>query len=1658
MTRQSTPPSLAPKTAQRTSLGHRLQRALTGGPNRRSPGLHPSPGGAASLPSFLNRRLALPILAILALLAASLLFLLPSSPLQAQDDGTIEYAEKGTGPVATYTASDPEGASVRWTLGGVDAGDFTIEDGVLRFAKTPNYEEAADYNMDNTYVVNVQATDETRRTETETVTVNVTNVDEDGTVELSALRPQSATAFTASITDLDGAVTNAKWQWSKSSSKNGAYSPIDKATSATYTPVDDYIDYYLRATVTYTDPEGEGKTAKMESDFPVQAVRGSNMPPKFAADQDPNRSGTQADATRSVAENTEAGSTVGDPVTADPKDGDVLTYTLWDAGGTTQTGASANFDIDRATGQIMTKVKSALDAEGSGTEHDNEGNAYVLYLVEVRATDPAGIPGTNPAVTANSAVVKVVIIVTDVNDAPVVTAGTTTPPTFAEVLGAITTVLESYTATDADDNPTTLSLGGADGSKFEIDLNNGGLTFKKKPDYEKPTDADMDNVYEVTVQASDGKLTGTLKVKVTVTNEEEPGVVTLDKVTPVEGIPVTATLKDADGGISKLTWAWVVSGATVSTSDVYTPKAGDEGNTLTVTASYFDGQSAPIDITNNANAKTAEVTSVNVERDTRNKAPVFGDEDPDTDGVQNSAATRKVEEGTTGTVGAPVAATDTKAAGTPEALQYSLSGTDAGSFTISSASGSEGQITVGSGTKLDYEGKRTYMVTVTATDPLGASSSIPVTIEVTNVDETPEISGDDTISYPEKGTGPVATYTASDPEGASVRWTLGGVDAGNFTIEDGVLRFAKTPNYEEAADYNMDNTYVVDVQATDETRRTETETVTVNVTNVDEDGTVELSALRPQSATAFTASITDLDGAVTNAKWQWSKSSSKNGAYSPIDKATSATYTPVDDYIDYYLRATVTYTDPEGEGKTAKMESDFPVQAVRGSNMPPKFAADQDPNRSGTQADATRSVAENTEAGSTVGDPVTADPKDGDVLTYTLWDVGGTTQTGASANFDIDGATGQIMTKVKSALDAEGSGTEHDNEGNAYVLYLVEVRATDPAGIPGANPAVTANSAVVKVVIIVTDVNDAPVVTAGTTTPPTFAEVLGAITTVLESYTATDADDNPTTLSLGGADGSKFEIDLNNGGLTFKKKPDYEKPTDADMDNVYEVTVQASDGKLTGTLKVKVTVTNEEEPGVVTLDKVTPVEGIPVTATLKDADGGISKLTWAWVVSGATVSTSDAYTPKAGDEGNTLTVTASYFDGQSAPIDITNNANAKTAEVTSVNVERDTRNKAPVFGDEDPDTDGVQNSAATRKVEEGTTGTVGAPVAATDTKAVGTPEALQYSLSGTDAGSFTISSASGSEGQITIESGTKLDYEGKRTYMVTVTATDPLGASSSIPVTIEVTNVDETPEIMRAPGANVAPEFADSEDGARSVAENTVAGKDIGNPVAASDANGGALTYALIGTDAASFDIISATGQLQTKAALDYETKDSYTVTVTASDSGGLSDSIDVTITVTDVNEAPVAPTVANQTATKDTAFSYTVPAFTDPEGGTITYTATLSDDSALPGWLSFNASTRELSGTPLEADTPASLTIEVSATDEGSPSASAQVTFTLTVGEEAPTTLLVRYDDSKDGWIQLKEARVAVGDYFGPSKGVKLSLADTRKVVGLYFEYKNRP
>ena len=475
-------------------------------------------------------------------LAVGLLFLLPGGPAWAQDAGTIEYPENGTDSVATYTAVDPEQtAIVSWSLGGDDAGDFKIDDGVLNFKSAPDFEApkgGSDGNL-NTYSVTVQATDSTSKVGTKEVMVEVANVEEPGKVTLSALRPQSATEFTATLTDPDGPTgpitTGVTWQWAKAGSKTGAYTDIEDAESGTYTPVDADINSYLRATASYTDGEGSDKRAMVVSDYAVQGVRGNNTAPEFAEDQDPNMDGDQTVAVRKVPENTPAGTAIGDPVVAEDKNGDVLTYTL--------TGnAASSFDINWATGQLMTK-----GAHFEGTPN---------YTVTVRATDPTGIPQADSAQPANSDTVEVVaIMVTDVNEPPAVTGDAAV--TFQGEAGDITTVLPIYSEDNPEDNVlSTWSVTGTDAGKFEISTD-GGLTFKAKPDFEKPGDANTDNVYEVTVVAADEDGNrGTMDVKVTVANEDEDGTVTLSKVRPRVGVAVKASLTDPDGSISGLTWQW----------------------------------------------------------------------------------------------------------------------------------------------------------------------------------------------------------------------------------------------------------------------------------------------------------------------------------------------------------------------------------------------------------------------------------------------------------------------------------------------------------------------------------------------------------------------------------------------------------------------------------------------------------------------------------------------------------------------------------------------------------------------------------------------------------------------------------------------------------------------------------------------------------------------------------------------------------------------------------------------------------------------------------------------------------------------------------------------------------------------------------------------
>lgn len=106
------------------------------------------------------------------------------------------------------------------------------------------------------------------------------------------------------------------------------------------------------------------------------------------------------------------------------------------------------------------------------------------------------------------------------------------------------TALYSLNATDADAGTTlTYSLTGTDADDFAIS-SSGALTFSPAPDFEAPTDFDANNIYVVVTWVSDGMLSDSQTVTITVNNVSENGTITLPAITgtPTKGVSLTATV------------------------------------------------------------------------------------------------------------------------------------------------------------------------------------------------------------------------------------------------------------------------------------------------------------------------------------------------------------------------------------------------------------------------------------------------------------------------------------------------------------------------------------------------------------------------------------------------------------------------------------------------------------------------------------------------------------------------------------------------------------------------------------------------------------------------------------------------------------------------------------------------------------------------------------------------------------------------------------------------------------------------------------------------------------------------------------------------------------------------------------------------------------
>ena len=756
-----------------------------------------------------------------------------------------------------------------------------------------------------------------------------------------------------------------------------------------------------------------------------------------------------------------------------------------------------------------------------------------------------------------------------------------------------------------------------------------------------------------------------------------------------------------------------------------------------------------------------------------------------------------------------------------ETITWSRAGTDSSAFTIDPSSGvlsfvnppnyeMPTDVDTDSTDGVDDSMDNVYEIVVKATDGNLSPNTprrvrdYPVTVTVTNVDETPEVTGPaNNLDFPETPydsnvtPNDVATFTARDEEGQTITWGLSGVDAGVFTITkdtgtgEGVVTFTSPPNFEMLLDDGSDAIYEFTVEATDTaspTANTATWDYAVTLTDVNErpklTGTIATTVAYDENATTMVASYSasDEEGGVT-----WSLTGTDSGDFA-IDGGTVT------------FDATPDWEDPDDS--TPDNVYTFTVVATD---------IESKTNRLTATAEVTVTVADVEEAGTiTVDNP---NPSVGQTVSFTISDPDG----------DIVTANPPIGFTWKIQSGAPGSWTDvhvtsNNNTSFGYAatedLTGLQLRAVVDPYTDRRGAGKSAESEATAAVTADPIVNAPPRFTGeGTQNIPETA----ANEDVGIALTATDRDGDTLTWGLGDtADSDLFEIHPSTGQLRTAQALDFE--TDPGPGRLF-LSVTLHDGRdaagnveavpeVDVTSTVTITVTDVEEPGVVTLSDDEPGVGVVVTATLSDGDGSVSGDTWQW---------------------------ARSEDGRTRWINI---GGAMSSSYTTVPADADFYLRARA--------------------------------------------------------SYT-------------------DNRGPGKDAAAVTA-------------------------LRVFGENQRPTFPSTEDGQRTVAENTRANVSIGAPIAAEDPEDDRLTYSLTGAAAAAFTVVSSTGQLRTSEALDFEMTPSYSFTVEVHDgqdglgnpSPLVDDTQEVTVTLENVEE-PGTVTLSTLTGTFQARVEVTA-ALSDPD------------------------------------------------------------------------------------------------------------------------------
>jgi Domain of unknown function (DUF4347)/Cadherin domain/Bacterial cadherin-like domain len=496
-----------------------------------------------------------------------------------------------------------------------------------------------------------------------------------------------------------------------------------------------------------------------------------------------------------------------------------------------------------------------------------------------------------------------------------------------------------------------------------------------------------------------------------------------------------------------------------------------------------------------------------------------------------------------------------------------------------------------------------------STGDAGGAYAMPMAFVWYDNNRTPVI-GTTALSMAENST-LADNVASSDADGDARSYSIvGGADQALFTIDSGTgaLSFVSAPDYENPTDAGANNVYDVIVQVADGQGGTDSESVAVTVTNVNEaPAATNLSAAETYTEdTALNLTdivISDVDSASVTATLTLSNAAAgslntgtsgavtstynagtgvwtASGAIANVNTLLAGlSFTPAANFNSNFTISTsvsdgVAAPVTGSKAMTGTALNDAPVVSTTGSTLA------YTENGAATAVDTvlTLSDVDNANLGSATVTISAGFASAEDTLAFTDQNgISGSWNAGTGVLTLTGSATvANYQTALRSITYVNSS--DNPNTTTRTVSFVVNDGA--------------ANSTTGTRSISITAVNDAPLVTSsggGASASISVAENTTAVTTV----TSSDADGGAPVYSiLAGGDGAKFSVNASTGVLTFVTAPDYENPSDLGADNVYNLTLQVSDGGGgIDTQAIAVTVTDVADGIRVTPTSVAPIGG-----------------------------------------------------------------------------------------------------------------------------------------------------------------------------------------------------------------------------------------------------------------------------------------------------------------------------------------------------------------------------------------------------------------------------------------------------------------------------------